>query len=135
MNKAEFEIFMCEYKNRLRIFEDSQRITQSTNDFEVFKRRADTIIDFIIWSYQQKENGVPIKINQEKDFAIADFNRFYNSQCVRIAKHNREKATKRTALKLSLLLCEIRTSLKDSINKNEAVEEINNICQYINELI
>lgn len=80
MNEIEREItkekFLIEYNNRVRIFEDSQRICQETINFDVFLRRADEILSFIEWSYKMKDLKILKATYENKIDAISEFDSF-----------------------------------------------------------
>lgn len=87
-NNAMIKRFIeIEYPNRSRIFNESHKLMLKTNDFEVLQRRASLVLDFIRWSYDQRDAGMPLKFNMDRHAAIEDFNKTYNIQAVRIAKH------------------------------------------------
>lgn len=123
MNEIERKIakekFLVEYKNRIRIFEDSQRICQETINFDVFVRRADEILSFIEWSYEMKDLKILKTSHENKIDAISEFYRFFNHHCLRIAK-GLKVANKVEVLKL------IDKSLRPASNFREVAEYIAN---------
>lgn len=90
MNEIEKQIaiekFRVVYNNRLRIFEDSQRICQETKDLDVFVRRADEVLSFIEWSYEMRDLKILKTTYENKIDAISEFYSFFNHHCLRIAK-------------------------------------------------
>lgn len=123
MNEIEREItkekFLIEYNNRVRIFEDSQRICQETINFDVFLRRADEILSFIEWSYKMKDLKILKATYENKIDAISEFDSFFNHHCLRIAKCIKG-ANKVEELKL------IDKSLRPASNFREVAEYIAN---------
>lgn len=123
MNEIEREItkekFLIEYNNRVRIFEDSQRICQETINFDVFLRRADEILSFIEWSYKMKDLKILKATCENKIDAISEFDSFFNHHCLRIAKCIKG-ANKVEVLKL------IDKSLRPASNFREVAEYIAN---------
>lgn len=105
--------FREELNNRQRIFADSNKIADTTNDFTVFERRMDSMREFIEWSYKMVREGMPANVNMSYDEAIADFNHSYNENAVRIAKHisseaNTPQKIKNRIPKLEHILSSIR---------------------------
>ena len=95
MNDIEKQIaiekFRVVYNNRLRIFEDSQRICQETKNLDVFARRADEVLSFIEWSYEMRDLKILKTTYENKVDAVSEFNSFFNHHCLRIAKEIRGK--------------------------------------------
>ena len=115
-----------EFPNRVRIFEDCNRLMQSTTNFDVFLRRADAALDFINWTHKMKDAGMPIQINMNRDEAVADFNRVFNRHSVRIAKAIAEAAdTPRKAKNAIPKLEVIKSALKESENLHDSDSMLN----------
>lgn len=115
-----------EYPNRVRIFEDCNRIMQNTVNFDTFQRRAAEALDFIKWTFEQKAVGMPIKPNMSESEAIGDFCCVYNKHCARIAREIATAAdTPRKAKNALAKLSTIKSTLKESNNKAEYESSIN----------
>lgn len=110
--------FYSELENRQRIFADSNRIVDTTNNFETFERRMADLLDHIEWSYRMQREGMPVKVNMTYGQAIADWGVCYNDNAVRIAKHISASAdTAQKAKNRIPKIEQIRSSLKDAPNK------------------
>lgn len=107
--------FKCEYENRIRIFNDSQRICQTTTNIDVFKRRVKEVEGFIEWSFEMKEKGMPLKVDASKDEAFSQLGNFVNFHCKRIA----EAKSRRNDI------WELNTMLRPSPNFIEAAHYFN----------
>lgn len=115
-----------EYPNRVRIFEDCNRLMQSTTNFDTFQRRAAEALDFINWTHEMKDAGMPIQINMNRDEAVADFNRVFNRHSVRIARSIAEAAdTPRKAKNAIGKLETIKSALKESENLHDSDSMLN----------
>lgn len=126
IRKSEIVRFEIEYHSRNRIFENCNRIMQTTVNFDTFQRRAVEALDFIKWSFEQKAAGMPIKLNMSESEAADDFCRVFNKHCARIAMEIADAAdTPRKAKNAISKLEKIKTSLKESENKAESESDIN----------
>lgn len=115
-----------EYPNRVRIFEDCNRLMQTTVNFETFKRRAAEVLDFIKWSFEQKAAGMPIKLNMSESESVDDFCRVFNKHSARIAREIAAAAdTPRKAKNALAKLEMIKSALKESDNLAEVESAIN----------
>ncbi len=115
-----------EYPNRARIFEDCNRLMQTTVNFETFKHRAAEALDFIKWSFEQKAAGMPIKLNMSESEAVDDFCRVFNKHSARIAREIAAAAdTPRKAKNALAKLEMIKSALKESDNLAEVESAIN----------
>lgn len=124
MNEIERKIakekFLVEYKNRVRIFEDSQRICNETKNFDVLVRRAKEVRSYIEWIFEMQELKM-LKVTTHANLTegINDFYEFYNENCLRIAKTL-------TGRKRIETLKEIDMSLRPASNFREVAEYIAN---------
>lgn len=110
--------FYCDLENRQRIFADSNKIVQTTNNFDTFERRMSDLLDHIEWSYRMQREGMPVNVNMTYEQAIADWGVCYNDNAVRIAKQISASAdTAQKAKNRIPKIEQIRTSLKDAPNK------------------
>lgn len=115
---AKQTLFRVELENRQRIFADSNKIVQATNNFETFERRMADLLDHIEWSYRMQREGMPAKVNMTYEQAITDWGICYNDNAVRIAKHISASAdTAQKAKNRIPKIEQIRSSLKDAPNK------------------
>lgn len=124
MNEIEREIakekFLVEYNNRVRIFEDSQRICNETNNFDVLVRRAKEVRSFIEWTFEmQKLRLLKVTTHANLTDAIMDYHQFYNENCLRLTKTI-------TGRKRIETLKEIDKSLFPASNFREVAEYIAN---------
>ncbi|MCM1166393.1 MAG: hypothetical protein NC401_10355 [Ruminococcus sp.] len=127
--KATFKI---EYPNRLRIYEDSQRIASTTNNIDVLIRRCDEIGDYYDWLQPFIDAGLPVSVNMTQQEAHAELRKFFNAHAVRIAKSiignaDTPRKRKNTIPKLEL----IKLQLRDAANKSECITEIDAIIRSI----
>ena len=114
-----------EYPNRTRIFNESHQIMRTTNNFETFQRRATIVFDYIHWCYDQRDAGMPLKLNMDRAAAVDDFNKTYNNQAVRIAKYLTYSATtSRKATKAIPILQNICDSLLMAENFAQSKAEV-----------
>lgn len=135
-SQREFTIFMAEYQNWQRIFEDSQMILKTTTHIEVFKTRLSTIREFIAWCFEQQAKGFPITINQNQADARTGVNSMCNFHAVRIAKALSEDVnTSRKALSVFDKVEELSFMLCEAPNKSEAEEEMKEINMRLIEFI
>lgn len=131
--KRQYESFKFEYPNRVRIFEDCNRLIQTTVNFEIFQRRAAEALNFIKWIYEKKAAGMPIKLNMSESEAVDDFCRVFNKHCARIAREIAAAAdTPRKAKNALAKLETIKSTLKESDNKSECESEINTLIFNLN---
>lgn len=93
MTQTELSAFLIEYKSHNRILEDSKRLFETTNNFEVFKVRAELLCENVMWFFDQKSKGKPLKLTQTQSEFEEEFNEKYNFHLVRIAKHICANAT------------------------------------------
>lgn len=115
-----------EYPNRVRIFEDCNRLMQSTTNFDTFQRRAAEALDFIKWTYEQQAAGMPVKMNMSKSDALDDFCRVFNKHAARIAGSIATVAdTPRKAKNALPKLESIKATLREAENKSECESAIN----------
>lgn len=120
--------FYSELESRQRIFADSNKIVQTTNNFETFERRMTDLLDHIEWSYRMQREGMPAKVNMTYEQAIADWGICYNDNAVRIAKHISVSAdTAQKAKNRIPKIEQIRYSLKDAPNKRGSGFAIDNL--------
>lgn len=125
---AKQTLFRVELENRQRIFADSNKIVQTTNNFETFERRMADLLDHIEWSYRMQREGMPVNVNMTYEQAIADWGVCYNDNAVRIAKHISASAdTAQKAKNRIPKIEQIRISLKDSPNKRGSGFAIDNL--------
>lgn len=114
-----------EYPNRSRIFNESHQLMLSTNNFEVLQRRANIVLDYIHWCYDQRDAGMPLKLNMDRAAAVDDFNKTYNNQAVRIAKYlTGSVTTSRKATKVIPILQNICDSLLMAENYTQSKAEV-----------
>ena len=55
--------FMVEAPNRLRIFNDSIRLIETTNNATTFIGRVSDIEEFLDWATEQVKNGMPLQMD------------------------------------------------------------------------
>lgn len=127
VKQAQIQGFIqIEYPNRVRIFEDCNRLMQTTVNFETFQHRAAEALDFIKWSFEQKAAGMPIKLNMSESEAADDFCRVFNKHCARIAQEIAAAAdTPRKAKNALAKLETIKSALKECENMAESESAIN----------
>lgn len=110
--------FYSELENRQRIFADSNKIVQTTDNFETFERRMSDLLAHIEWSYRMQREGMHVNVNMTYEQAIADWKVCYNNNAVRIAKQISASAdTAQKAKNRIPKIEQIRSSLKDAPNK------------------
>lgn len=120
--------FKAELENRKRIFAESNRIIETTNNFDVFQRRMAELLDHIEWSYIMVKEGMPAQVNMSYESAIADYGRCYNENAVRIAKYIASTAdTKQKAKNRIIKIEQIKDSLKEAANKQGSIFALDNI--------
>lgn len=120
--------FYSELENRQRIFADSNRIVQTTTNFETFERRMDDLLDHIEWGYRMQREGMPANVNMTYEQAIVDWGICYNDNAVRIAKHISASAdTAQKAKNRITKIEQIKASLKDVPNKRGSGFAIDNL--------
>ena len=54
--------FSVEAPNRIRIFNDSMRLVETTNNAATFIERVDNIEEFLNWATEQIKNGMPLQM-------------------------------------------------------------------------
>lgn len=115
---ANMVLFRAELENRQRIFADSNRIIQTTTNFDTFERRMADLLDHIEWSYKMVREGMPVNLNMSYEQAISDWGACYNDNAIRIAKHISASADSAQKVKSRIVKIEqIKTSLKDAPNR------------------
>lgn len=114
--------FYAELESRQRIFADSNRIVQTTNNFETFERRMADLLDHIEWSYKMQREGMPVNVNMTREQSIADWETCFNDNAVRIAQYIASSAdTAQKAKNRIPKIEQIRSSLKGAPNKTDAI--------------
>lgn len=107
--------------SRKRLFNDAKRLIGTTNNFDVFQRRANDLFGFIYWSFEMIEAGVPISSNMTKKEALEECNVYYNENAVRIAHNIAAQAyTPRKATNALPVLDHIQSHLRDCSNISES---------------
>lgn len=125
---AKETLFRVELENRQRIFADSNKIVQTTNNFETFERRMTDLLDHIEWSYRMQREGMPVNLNMSYRQAISDWGTCYNDNAVRIAKHISASAdTEQKAKSRIVKIGQIKSTLKDAPNRRGAGFAIDNL--------
>lgn len=60
--KKKIACFSVEAPNRIRIFNDSMRLVETTNNAATFIERVDNIEEFLNWATEQIKNGMPLQM-------------------------------------------------------------------------
>lgn len=84
-----------EFPRRRQIFNESISIIQRTNNPDVLLRRYNEVQEFVSWSYAQRDNGLPVKINETKEQMNEKLPVFFNFHAARIAHHVAEHSPKK----------------------------------------
>lgn len=113
-------VLQVELPRRRKIFDESVTIIQKTNNPDVLLRRMDVVRDFVRWAFEQQANGLPIKLDKNREQSQEDANRFCNFHIVRVAHY----VSKHTRKNVFTNLIRLRSALNESENKDEAYNEI-----------
>lgn len=78
-------VFSVEAPNRIRIYNESMHILETTDVAETFIGRVQNVLAFQDWAALQVRNGMPLKINGNILSARKDCNEFINRNALRVA--------------------------------------------------
>lgn len=136
--------FMVEAPNRIRIFNDSMRLIENTNNATTFIRRVDTIEEFLNWASRKVQEGMPLKMEGNVLSVRKQTYELINSNALRVAlaefaewSEKERKPGKRfdnATIKAFEAVDGLSGCIKTASNNEEVLTEITKIRNLIEEI-
>jgi hypothetical protein len=145
--KSYVQSFKTEYSSHERIFKDSMKLIETTNNIDTLLGRHNDASEEWSWMEMQKAKGMPVIIKQEPCGFYSTLNRITNFNIIRIAKFNynklqsdiinlkSKKAVENRIVKLIELLDKCTCSLKFHDNLERSKAELLSIRSKLEELL
>lgn len=136
--------FMVEAPNRLRIFNDSMRLIETTNNATTFIGRVSDIEEFLDWATEQVKNGMPLKMEGDIFSARDNIYKLINRNSLRVTlsvfakwNENERKPGKRfdnATIKAFEAVDGLLSCLKTGDNQSNVQSEMKNVRNLIEEI-
>lgn len=141
---SDIAVFNFEAPNRIRIYNESMRILETTNIAKTFIGRVQNVIAFQDWAAVQVRKGMPLKMNGNILSARKGCNEFINRNALRVAlaefalfsKVERVSGTRidKAAARAFEAVDGLTACLKTADNQNEIKSELENIRNLVEDI-
>lgn len=141
---SDIAVFNFEAPNRIRIYNESMRILETTNIAKTFIGRVQDVIAFQDWAAVQVRKGMPLKMNGNILSARKGCNEFINRNALRVAlaefalfsKEDRVRGTKidRAAARAFEAIDGLSACLKTADNQGEIKSELENMRNLVEDI-
>lgn len=137
--------FQFEAPNRIRIFNDSIKLVQSTQNANTFIGRVKEIDMFTEWSFEQLRDGMPLTTYGRNHLEmVRSYRNMINRNALRVAQAEFAKWSKvrrvngkvfdKATIKIFEALDNLVDCLETGDNKNEIQSEISNIRNLVEDI-
>lgn len=141
---SDISVFNVEAPNRIRIYNDSMRILETTKNAKTFIGRVQDVIEFQDWAAVQVLNGMPLKMNGNILSVRKGCNEFINRNAFRVAlaeftlfsKVDRVRGKKidRAAIRAFEAIDGLSACLKTADNQGEIKSELENLRNLVEDI-